>query len=76
MGATRELKHAVIPTPSTVDSLIVNEAFEAANALMRIINSIPLADGTYSSSQPSSRDKCERQLPTEYSQIFLALASH
>ncbi|OCK73569.1 hypothetical protein K432DRAFT_430522 [Lepidopterella palustris CBS 459.81] len=73
MGATRELECAAITTPLTVNSPVVNEAFEAANALVRIINSIPLADSTYGSSQSLSR---ERQLPTEYSLIFLALASH
>lgn len=75
-GATRELECAVITTPLTANSPVVNEAFEAANALVRIINSIPLADSIYGSSQPLSRDESERQLPTEYSPIFLALASH
>lgn len=75
-GATRELECAITTTPLTVNSPVVNEAFEAANALVRIINSIPLADSTYGSSQPLSRDGSERQLPTEYSPIFLALASH
>ena len=76
MGATRELECAVITMPLTVNSPVVNEAFEAANALVRIINSIPLADSTYGSSQPLSRDESERQLPTECDPIFLALASH
>ncbi|KAL5325445.1 hypothetical protein ACEPPN_006570 [Leptodophora sp. 'Broadleaf-Isolate-01'] len=75
-GATRELECAITTTPLTVNSPVVNEAFEAANAFVRIINSIPLADSTYGSSQPSSRDGSERQLPTEYCPIFLALASH
>ncbi|KAH8711973.1 hypothetical protein GQ44DRAFT_714027 [Phaeosphaeriaceae sp. PMI808] len=73
IGATRELEYAVIPAPLTVNSPVVNEAFEAANALVRIINSIPLADSTYGSSQPLSH---ERQLNSEYSLIFMALASH
>lgn len=73
IGATQEIECAVVTTPLTVNSPVVNEAFEAANALVRIINSIPLADGTLGSSEILSR---ERQLPTEYSLIFLALASH
>lgn len=76
MGATRELECGVMTMPLTVNSHVVNEAFEAANAFVRIINSIPLADSTYGFSQLWSRDESERQLPTEYSPIFLALASH
>ncbi|KAJ4370701.1 hypothetical protein N0V83_005222 [Neocucurbitaria cava] len=76
MGATRELECAVMTTPLTVNSPVVNEAFETADALVRIINSIPLPDSTYGSTQLLSRDESERQLPTEYSPIFLALASH
>ncbi|KAH9865986.1 hypothetical protein J1614_008550, partial [Plenodomus biglobosus] len=76
MGATRELEGAVITIPLTVNSPVINEMFEAANALVRIINNIPLADSTYGFSQPLSRDGSERQLPTEYSLILLALASH
>ena len=75
-GATRELECAIITMPLTVNSPVVNKAFEAANSLVHIINSIPLADSTYGSSQPLSRDESERQPPTEYSSIFLALASH
>ncbi|KAL3420306.1 hypothetical protein PVAG01_08805 [Phlyctema vagabunda] len=69
MGATRELERAITPTPLTVNSSVVSEAFEAANTLVRIINNILLAGSTDGSPQPSS-------LPTEYSPIFLALASH
>ncbi|KAF9892645.1 hypothetical protein FE257_001047 [Aspergillus nanangensis] len=76
MGATRELECAVITTSLTVNSPVVNEAFEAANALVHILNSIPLADSTYGSSLPLSRDENERQMPTEYNPIFLALASY
>ncbi|KAJ5422944.1 hypothetical protein N7445_011052 [Penicillium cf. griseofulvum] len=76
MGATRELECAVITTSLTVNSPVVNEAFEAANTLVHIINSIPLVNCPYGSSQPLSRDGNERQLPTEYSTIFLALASY
>jgi hypothetical protein len=76
MGATRELECAVITTSLTVNSPVVNEAFEAANALVHIINSIPPVNCPYGSSQPLSRDGNERQLPTEYSTIFLALASY
>lgn len=73
MGATRELECAVITMPLTVTHPVVNEAFEVANALVRVINSIPLTDSTCGSSQ---RDESERQLPTECSPIFLVLASH
>jgi hypothetical protein len=73
VGAARELECAVITTPLTVNSPVVNEAFEAANALVQIVNSIPLADSTYGSSQPLSR---ERKVPIEYSLIFQALAAH
>lgn len=73
VGAARELECAVITTPLTVKSPVVNEAFEAANALVRIINSIPLADSTYGSSQPLSP---KRQVPAEYSLIFQALSAH
>jgi hypothetical protein len=76
MGATRELECAVITTSLTVNSPPVNEAFEAANALVHILNSISLADSTYSSSRPWSRGENERQLPIEYNPIFLALASY
>lgn len=69
MGATRELERAITPTPLTVNSPVVSEAFEAANTLVRIINNIVLAGSTDQSSQPSS-------VPTEYGPIFLALASH
>jgi hypothetical protein len=76
MGATRELEGAVMTTSLTVNSPVVNEAFEAANALVHIINNISLADSTYGSSRPLSRDENERQLVTEYNPIFLALASY
>ncbi|KAH8810689.1 hypothetical protein F5884DRAFT_258678 [Xylogone sp. PMI_703] len=75
-GATRELEAAIPTTPLTVNSPVVHEAFEAANALVHIINSIPLAESTYGSSPPLSRDESERQPRTEHSSIFLALASH
>jgi uncharacterized membrane protein YgcG len=84
--ATRELDRTGTATPLTVNSPVVNEAFEAANALVRIINSIPLATSTYttcsSSHQPPPRDESERQLQqqqqpaTDYGLVFLALASH
>ncbi|KAI0176908.1 hypothetical protein BJ166DRAFT_10496 [Pestalotiopsis sp. NC0098] len=68
-GATRELEREATPTPLTVNSLVVSEAFEAANTLVRIINDILLAGSADGSPQASP-------LPTEYSPIFLALASH
>lgn len=76
IDATRELECAVVTTPLTVNSPVINEAFAAANALVRIINSLPLADITYGSSQSLCRDESERQLPIEYTPIFMALASH
>ncbi|KAJ5290757.1 hypothetical protein N7478_000008 [Penicillium angulare] len=79
MGATRELECAVNTTSLTVNSPPVNEMFEAANALVQIINSLTLADSTDSSLRSSSRDGSDgndRQLPTEYYPIFLALDSY
>ncbi len=74
--ATRQLDRAGSSTPLTVNSPVVNEAFEAANALVRIINSIPLANSTSASSQPLPRDENEPQPTTDYGLVFLALASH
>jgi hypothetical protein len=73
IGTARELESAVITTPLTVNSPVVEEAFEAANALVRIINNIPLADSACSSSQLLTR---ERHVLTEHSLIFQALATH
>jgi hypothetical protein len=73
IGTTRELESAVITTPLTVNSPVVEEAFEAANALVRIINNIPLADSACGSSQRLTR---ERHVLTEHSLIFQALATH
>ncbi|KAH7086128.1 hypothetical protein FB567DRAFT_63113 [Paraphoma chrysanthemicola] len=73
VGAARELECAVITTPLTVNSSVVNEAFEATNTLVRIVNSIPLGNSTHDYSQPLSS---ERQVPIEYSLIFQALAAH
>lgn len=75
-STTRELACQVITAPLTVNSTVVNEAFEVANALVRIINSIPLASSTYDSLEHLSREEGERQPPAEHSLIFLALASH
>ena len=74
--ATRQLDRAGSSTPLTVTSPVVNEAFEAANALVRIINSIRLANSTPASSRPFSRDENEPQPTTDYGLVFLALASH
>lgn len=76
MTATRELECAVNTVPLMVNSPVVNEAFEAANALVRIINSIPLANSTLASSQSLSRFDGARQLPTEHDPTFLVFASH
>jgi hypothetical protein len=73
MGAARELEGAVVTTSLTVNSPVVEEAFEAANALVRIINNIPLADSACGSSQLLTR---ERHVFTEHSVIFQALATH
>ncbi|KAL2063568.1 hypothetical protein VTL71DRAFT_5373 [Oculimacula yallundae] len=79
IGATRELGRTSTPALLTVNSPVVSEAFAAANTLVRIINSILLASSTStgtnidgSSPQPSSSSSP----PTDYSPIFLALASH
>lgn len=73
VGAARELDGAVITTPLTVNSPVVEEAFEAANDLVRIINNIPLADSVCGPSHLLTR---ERHVPTEHSLIFQALATH
>jgi hypothetical protein len=73
VGAVQELESVVITSPLTVNSPVVEEAFEAANALVRIINNIPLADSPCGSSQLLTR---ERHVPTEQSLIFQALAAH
>ena len=77
--ATRELECTSTPAPLTVNSPVVSVAFAAANTLVRVINNILLAGSTStgtstdgSSPQPSSSSSP----PTEYSPIFLALASH
>ncbi|KAJ5688504.1 hypothetical protein N7462_002896 [Penicillium macrosclerotiorum] len=79
MGATRENECAITTTSLTVNSPPVNEMFEAANTLVQIINSLTMADSTDGSSRSSSRDRSdgnERQLPTKYWPIFLALDSY
>lgn len=76
IGATRELDCAVVAMPLTVNSLVINEAFEAANSLLRIVDSITLAEGTSGSSEPSPRDGSKQQLSTGYSPISLAFATH
>lgn len=73
---TRELHRASSTTPLTVNSPVVNETFEAANALVRIVHSIPLENCTSASSQPLPRDENGRQPTTDYGLVFLALASH
>lgn len=74
--ATREIECAIISMPLTVNSPVVNEAFEAANALVHIINSIAHEDAATDSSQPSSRDNGEGQPRTNHCLILLALAAH
>jgi len=63
-------------TPLTVNSPVVNDAFEAANALVRIINSITLAKSTSSAPQPVFRDENDPRPTPDYGLMFLALASH
>lgn len=76
MRVTRQLNRAGSCKPLTVTSPVVNEAFEAANALVRIINSIPLVYSTSASSQPLLRIDGEPQPIADYGLVFLALASH
>lgn len=45
--ATRELECATITTPLTVNSPVVNDAFEAANALVHIINDMVRTDNCF-----------------------------
>ncbi|KAJ5474727.1 hypothetical protein N7475_004293 [Penicillium sp. IBT 31633x] len=73
---TRQLDRAGSSAPLTVNSPVVNEAFEAASALIRIINNIPLANSKSASSQFLPRDENEPQPTTDYGLVFLALASH
>ncbi|OKL62096.1 hypothetical protein UA08_02974 [Talaromyces atroroseus] len=84
MCATRQLDHHADSStpPLTVNSPVVNEAFEIANALVRIIhgilaanfNSLP-ASSSLSSSQ-SSEHESQQPITTDYGLVFLALASH
>ncbi len=73
-GATRELECAIVTTPLTVNSSVVNDAFEAANALVHIINDLARADSA--SSQPLSHDGGERPPALKDGAIFLVLACH
>ncbi|KAI9759119.1 MAG: hypothetical protein M4579_002566 [Chaenotheca gracillima] len=76
--ATRQLDRAGSSMPLTVNSPVINEAFEAAHALVRIINRITQANPTSASSQSLPRDENEHEpQPTpDYGLIFLVLASH
>lgn len=74
--ATRQLDRADSSMPLTVNSPVVNEAFETADALVRIIINITLANSTPASSQLLSRDENEPQPTTDYGLVFQALASH
>ncbi|KAF2122759.1 hypothetical protein BDV96DRAFT_681399 [Lophiotrema nucula] len=74
--ATRQLDCTGSITPLTVNSSVVNEAFEATNTLVRIINSIPLANSTSASSHPLPHDENEPKSNTDCGLIFLVLASH
>jgi hypothetical protein len=55
---------------------VVNEVFEAANALVRIIDGIMLENSTSASSKYLPHDTNEPQPTTDYGLIFLALAAH
>ncbi|KAH0042714.1 hypothetical protein KCU78_g730, partial [Aureobasidium melanogenum] len=75
--STSQLKTSVPNSSLTVDSLAVNEAFEAANTLVRILNNIPLANHTPSFSGTfRQHDDDEPRSITHYSLVFTALASH
>jgi len=75
-GAIRELEGTGGTTPLTVNSPVVNKAFEAANALIRIVNSTLLSNHAYTSLQPLAREEAERQQNTDYGLVFLVLAVH
>lgn len=83
--ATRQLDGSDGITPLTVNSPEVNEAFEVANALLRIINSMPLSnpDITPGPSSPSLSPPSPLPSPsssskafTDSSLVLLVLASH
>ncbi|CAK3779714.1 Hypothetical predicted protein [Lecanosticta acicola] len=85
--ATRQLhRNSGRSLPLMVNSPEINEAFETANALVQIVNNIPLARFTSSSSSSSSSSPTTTTSPpgderdfhhaTGYGLIFLALASH
>lgn len=75
-SATRELEGTSSTAPLTVNSSVVNEAFEVANALVRIVHSITQSNQAYTSLQPLAREETERQQNTDYGLVFLALAFH
>ena len=78
LAATRDIEREIHTSPLSVNSPVINEAFETANALVRIINSLTslTVDNGYGSTQLPSPDDHEPQLPSEFSTVFLALASH
>lgn len=74
--ATRELEGVNHTAPLTVNSSVVNDAFEAVNALIRVINSISLSNHTNLSLQPMARQETERQQSIDYGLTFQTLAFH
>jgi hypothetical protein len=76
MRATRELEHSGSTALLTVNSPVVNEAFEVANALVRIVNTISPSDPTCTSLQPLAHEDNEKQHTIDYGSVFLALAFH
>lgn len=74
--ATIQLKRTGSSTPLTVHSLAVGEALETADTLMRIINSIPLANDTSISSELFLGDENGEQPFIDHGLVFMALASH
>ncbi|CAH0051606.1 unnamed protein product [Clonostachys solani] len=77
IDATHELESAVVPTPLVVGSSVLNEAYEATDTLVRILDSFSPANGTYRRwSRPLPRDESDPQQNPVISPVFLALASH
>lgn len=59
-----------------MNSPLVNEFFEAANALVRIIDGIMLENSTSAASKYLPHDKNEPQPATDYDLVFLVLTAH
>ncbi|KAB5530406.1 hypothetical protein GE09DRAFT_1252611 [Coniochaeta sp. 2T2.1] len=75
MRATRSLMRPGT-APLTVNSPLVNEAFEATTALIRIINSIPHISASNLPGDQSVTTTTTGQSTMTFGLVFLALASH